>query len=156
MKLNIVVLQFKALYDTLVQLHNTLKECVINKVEPKKFIKMTSHFDITVEYSYKHKTQSAVSPPWPCLCISASLWAPAQPTSLPGSWWPHGCPSEGVPAAPRNGGVCRRGGRHSSAAVPVVHSSPPPPPLLCFHTVTGTPAPGYTALASGNRFINCY
>jgi len=94
------------------------------------------------------------SPPWPCQCISASLWAPAQPTSQPGSWWPRGYPSVDVPAAPGSGGVCRRGGRHSSAAVPAVHSSPPPLPLLCLHTAHVTPGPGHTALAAENKLGN--
>lgn len=99
-------------------------------------------------------SQRAVSPPWPCQYISASLLAPAQPTSQPGSWWPHGCPGGGVPAALGNGAVCRRGGRHSLAVVPAVHLNPPPLPLLCFHTVPVTPGPGHTAWAANNKFIN--
>lgn len=96
------------------------------------------------------KSQRVVSPPWPCQCISASLWAPAPPTSLPGSWWPRDCPDEDVPAAPGNGGVCKRGGRHSWAAVPVVHSNPPQLLLLCCHTAPAIPVPGHTAMAAAN------
>lgn len=99
------------------------------------------------------KVKTAVSPPWPCQCISASPWAPAQPTSRPGSWWPLGCPDEGVPAAPASDAVCRTGGKRSSAAALVARSSPPPLPLLCFHTPPATPGPGHTTRAADDTSI---
>lgn len=96
------------------------------------------------------------SPPWPCRCTSASPWAPAQPTSQPGSWWPPGCPGEGVPAAPETGGVCRRGERHSLAGEPAAHLSPPPLPLLCLRIAPGIPGPHCTAPAADNTCINSH
>lgn len=107
-----------------------------------------------MEISWTSKSHKVASPPWPCQCISVSLWVPGQPTSQPGFWWPRDCPSEGVLAAPGSGGVCKRAERHSLAGVPAVHLCPPPLPLLWLHTVNAVS--GCTALPANKNLINSF
>lgn len=87
-----------------------------------------NRFEIAVEVSEaRWLSRVPPSPPWPCRCTSASPWAPALPTSLPGSWWRRGCRVAGAPGAPGSGAACRRAGRHSWGGGHASLKNPRPP-----------------------------